>query len=51
MAAILATESPALGGYIAQTPDDFQQVISKALRKGPEERYQTQRKCARPSKV
>jgi serine/threonine protein kinase len=39
MAAILATDPP-LGSYMAQAPAELQQMVNKALRKAPEERYQ-----------
>src|SRR5262249_19302902 len=40
MAAILATEPPPLSNYIAQVPGELQQIVSKALRKDPQKRYQ-----------
>ena len=40
MAAILEMEPPPLSGYMAQAPGELQQIVSKALRKDPEERYQ-----------
>ena len=39
MSAILEKEPPPLTSYIARAPAELQQVISKTLRKGPEERY------------
>jgi TolB-like protein/Tfp pilus assembly protein PilF len=41
MAAILTTEPPQLRNYIAQIPGELQQIVSKALRKDPEKRYQS----------
>jgi TolB-like protein/Tfp pilus assembly protein PilF len=41
MAAILATEPPPLRSYMAQTPSELQQIVSKALRKDSAERYQS----------
>jgi len=41
MAAILATEPPPLRHYIANAPHELQQIVGKALRKDPGERYQT----------
>ena len=41
MASILGTEPPPLTSYIAQTPAELQQIVSKALRKEREERYQS----------
>jgi len=41
MAAILATEPPPLRHYIANAPGELQQIVGKALRKDPGERYQT----------
>lgn len=40
MAAIVAIEPPPLSGYMAQAPGELQQIVNKALRKNPEERYQ-----------
>src|SRR5437762_220671 len=40
MAAILATEPPPLSNYMVQTPGELQQIVSKALRKDPDQRYQ-----------
>jgi serine/threonine protein kinase/Tfp pilus assembly protein PilF len=40
MGAILATEPPPLSGYMAQVPGELQQIVSKALRKDPQQRYQ-----------
>ena len=37
----LRTEPPPLTSYIAQIPAELQQIISKALRKDREERYQS----------
>jgi serine/threonine protein kinase len=39
MASILGTDSPPLASYIRQTSAELQQIISKTLRKDPEERY------------
>ena len=39
MTAILETEPPPLTSYVADTPAELQQIISKTLRKDPEERY------------
>ena len=41
MASILEKEPPPLTSYIAQTPAELQQIISKTLRKDREERYQS----------
>ena len=41
MSAILEKEPPPLTSYIAQTPAELQQIISKTLRKDREERYQS----------
>jgi serine/threonine protein kinase/Tfp pilus assembly protein PilF len=43
MAAILATEPPPLSSYMAQASGELQQIVSKALRKDPEQRYQNAR--------
>src|SRR5213080_3122056 len=43
MAAILATEPPPLSDYKVQTPGELQQIVSKALRKDPDQRYQNAR--------
>src|SRR3989449_11463143 len=40
MAAILATEPPPLSNYMVQAPGELQQIVSKALRKDPDQRYQ-----------
>src|SRR5437879_12276031 len=40
MAAILAKEPPPLSNYMVQTPGELQQIVSKALRKDPDQRYQ-----------
>jgi len=40
MAAILATEAAPLSNYVAHAPAELQQIVNKALRKDPEERYQ-----------
>ncbi len=39
MSAILETEPPPLAKYLAHAPAELQQIISKALRKDPNERY------------
>src|SRR4029077_6118392 len=39
MSSILEKEPPPLSSYIAPTPAEFQQIISKTLRKDREERY------------
>ena len=39
MSAILESEPPPLTNYIAHIPAEFQQIISKTLRKDREERY------------
>src|SRR5207249_2265155 len=41
MSAILEREPPPLASYIAHTPPELQQIISKTLRKDREERYHT----------
>jgi eukaryotic-like serine/threonine-protein kinase len=41
MASILEKEPPPLTSYIAHTPAELQQIISKTLRKEREERYQS----------
>ena len=41
MAAILEKEPPPLTSYIAHTPAELQQIISKTLRKDRKERYQS----------
>jgi len=41
MSAILETEPPPLGRYEAQAPGELQQIVSKALRKDPAQRYPT----------
>ncbi len=41
MSSILETEPPPLTSYVAQIPTELQQIISKALRKDREERYQS----------
>ncbi len=41
MAAILAKEPSPLTTYITKTPSELQQIISKALRKDPGERFQS----------
>ena len=41
MASILEKEPPPLTSYIAHTPAELQQIISKTLRKDREERYQS----------
>ena len=41
MSSILETEPPPLTSYIAQTPAQLQQIVSKALNKEREERYQS----------
>ena len=41
MTSILGTEPPPLTSYIAQTPAELQQIVSKTLRKEREERYQS----------
>jgi TolB-like protein/Tfp pilus assembly protein PilF len=41
MATILTTEPPPLSRYVAQVPGELQQIVSKALRKAPGERYPT----------
>src|SRR5438874_9684441 len=43
MAAILATEPPPLSDYKVQTPGELQQIVSKALHKDPDQRYQNAR--------
>src|SRR5437867_3491983 len=40
MSSILEMEPPPLTSYVAHTPPELQQIISKALRKEREERYQ-----------
>jgi serine/threonine protein kinase/Tfp pilus assembly protein PilF len=40
MATILAKEPPPLSNYMVQTPGELQQIVSKALRKDPDQRYQ-----------
>jgi eukaryotic-like serine/threonine-protein kinase len=40
IAAILATEPPPVRSYMPHAPSELQQILSKALRKDPEERYQ-----------
>ena len=41
MAAILTTEPPPLSSYIANAPGELQQIVTKALRKDPRQRYQS----------
>jgi eukaryotic-like serine/threonine-protein kinase len=41
MASILEKEPPPLTSYVAHTPAELQQIISKTLRKDREERYQS----------
>ncbi len=41
MASILGTEPPLLASFITQTPAELQPIVSKALRKEREERYQS----------
>ncbi len=41
MNSILATEPPRLTNYVAQTPGELQQIVSTALLKEREERYQS----------
>ncbi|HEU5314425.1 MAG TPA: protein kinase, partial [Candidatus Udaeobacter sp.] len=41
MSSILEVEPPPLASYIAHTPAELQQIISKTLRKEREERYQS----------
>ena len=41
MSSILEKEPPPLTSYVAHTPAELQQIISKTLRKDREERYQT----------
>src|SRR5213596_1784489 len=41
MSAILEKEPPPLTNYVAHTPAELQQIISKTLRKDREERYQS----------
>ena len=41
MASILEKEPPLLSSYVANTPAELQQIISKTLRKDREERYQS----------
>jgi serine/threonine protein kinase len=43
MTSILETEPPPLTSYIAYTPSELQQIISKTLRKDREERYHSTR--------
>jgi serine/threonine protein kinase/Flp pilus assembly protein TadD len=40
MTAILVAEPSPLNSYVAQIPGELQPIVSKALRKDPEERYQ-----------
>src|SRR6266446_884645 len=40
MDAILAGEPPPLSNYMVQAPGELQQIVSKALRKDPDQRYQ-----------
>ncbi|MGC2626227.1 MAG: FlgO family outer membrane protein [Candidatus Udaeobacter sp.] len=40
IAAMLATKPPPLSSYRKQVPRELQQIVSKALRKNPDERYQ-----------
>jgi hypothetical protein len=39
MSAILEGEPPPLTRYVARPPAELQQILSKTLRKGPEQRY------------
>jgi serine/threonine protein kinase/Flp pilus assembly protein TadD len=41
MSSILETEPPPLTSYVTQSPAELQQIVSKALRKNREERYQS----------
>ena len=43
MSSILDKEPPPLTSYITQTPAELQQIISKTLRKDPNERYRAPR--------
>jgi serine/threonine-protein kinase len=41
IAAILGKEPPPLGNYAVHAPGEFQEIVTKALRKDPAERYQS----------
>jgi serine/threonine protein kinase/Tfp pilus assembly protein PilF len=41
IAAMLTNEPPAIRHYTLQAPDELQQIVTKALRKNPEQRYQS----------
>ncbi|HET9711114.1 MAG TPA: protein kinase, partial [Pyrinomonadaceae bacterium] len=41
IALVLQREPPPLSHYVPAVPDDLQRIVSKALRKDPNERYQT----------